>query len=74
MSQRFRYVCNRCNSENILMDVRASWNFKMQEWEVAGDVFDDGAVCVDCFENDDIETAKIKELIIEDTCDVTEVT
>mgnify|MGYP001608983041 CR=1 FL=1 len=41
-------TCEHCGSKDVRVDAYAVWDAGTQTWEVAGDVFDKGAVCEDC--------------------------
>ena len=41
-------VCSHCGSKDVRADAYAAWNKDTQRWEIAGDVFDKGAVCEPC--------------------------
>jgi len=45
---RVKPVCSHCGSDDVRGDCYAAWNVDTQQWEIASDVFDKGAVCEPC--------------------------
>lgn len=45
-TQKIKYVCTSCGSDNVTCDASASWNVELQAWEICGGY--DNTDCQEC--------------------------
>jgi len=51
---KVRMVCRYCESEDVLVDAYASWNYDLQKWELE-QTYDKGAYCNSCHKETRLE-------------------